>query len=221
MKRFVATMVTLLMSLTLFGPAQAAADDDEAGGFVLTPFYGASFLKADRRSWTEERLGGSVVQGLALGKRLGDHVLAEVGLAIAPGRSLEERHVVYPLEYESETSSCAVAVDSSGTPASGCLIPPYAELDTLRVVSYEYGASLAVDLGGRDTRPFLSAGLGAVTYAFDHGTNTNLRMSFGAGVRRTLGRLARRVWRSSTSSHPTPSSREGSSTTCRSARACR
>jgi hypothetical protein len=191
MRRFAATILTLTTAAVLFGPVRAKAGDEEGGGFVLTPFYGVSFLKASPHTWSDGRLGGGALQGLALGKRLGDHVLAEVGLAIAPGRSLEERYAIYPPGALADPMPCAPLSEQGGV--GGCLIPPIDELGSTRVVSYEYGGSLAIDLGGRDTRPFLSAGLGAATYAIDRSTSTDLRLSFGAGVRRDFGRIAARL----------------------------
>jgi hypothetical protein len=202
MKRFTAAIVTLTAGMALFGPTQATASngDDEGlggtpGGFELTTFYGASFLDARTWGWPEQRLGGSFVQGLAFGRRLGGHVLAEVAFAIAPGRKMAQRYSSYP-EYAVDARAsmpCLPFAEGSGSTSSGCYIPPNEYTDSTRVVSYEYGASIAVDLGGRSTRPFLSAGVGAVTYAFEHDTDTDLRLSFGAGIRRTFGRLGARL----------------------------
>src|SRR5262249_54951936 len=63
--------------------------------------------------------------------------------------------------------------------------------DTLskqRVVAYHYGLEAAYDLLGKEVRPYLIVGAGAVSYDQPGSVETDFALGFGAGVKIYLGR---------------------------------
>lgn len=207
-----AKIATATLVLLALAPAGVSAEGNGNGnGFELGVFYGVSFTDVHHRTggdwgWGEqaEDLDGGFVQGVSLSRRIGDHVLAEVGFALGPGREITRDDPVWPYRDTEPIPGCIEDPGVSGCPSppvpscaedpsiSACLIPPYGRF-TERVTSYEYGASVTVALAGKDLVPYLTVGVGGVTYAFTDWTETDMRFAFGAGVRRYFGRLGLRL----------------------------
>ncbi len=173
------------------------AGAEERGGFELGVAYGISFLEVEHRppmtpEWMEgsDRLTGGFVQGITFGRRLGDRVLAELSFAIGPGH---ERTSEGPVYCATRGIDCAPAC--VGDPESPECIVPFPPFDFWqeRVVSYEYGASFAIDLAAGDLRPFFSLGVGGVSYALQDWTESDVRYSFGVGIRRYFDRVGARL----------------------------
>lgn len=115
------------------------------------------------------QVGGSMLEGFQVSRRVGSRGWIETGLQIAPMHT-RRRSV------------------SFACPAEVCALLGISSLDDAlatedRVVAYHYGLGFAYELARGDVRPFLSAGIGAVTYDIPDETNTDLAFDVGAGVR--------------------------------------
>jgi hypothetical protein len=96
------------------------------------------------------QIGGSMLEGFQVSRRVGSRGWIETGLQIAPMHT-RRRSVSFVCPAE----VCALL----GVPG---LDDALATED--RVVAYHYGLGFAYELARGDVRPFLSAGIGAVTY---------------------------------------------------------
>lgn len=123
----------------------------------------------------QERLGGSFLQGVQVARRVGRRGLLEGELLIAPAHTLRRS-----ASFRCPAEICALA----GLSGLG---------DALsieqRVVAYHYGLGFAYELARGDVRPFLSAGVGAVTYDLPGEGGTSLALEVGAGGRFAISDL--------------------------------
>jgi hypothetical protein len=128
----------------------------------------------------ETRLGGSFLQGFQVSRRLARRGWLEAGFLIAPTHTLRrEASFTCPAEV------CALGNVSNLVDALK---------DEERVTAYHYTLGFAYELARGDVRPFLSVGLGAVTYDLPRSGETDFLFEVGAGVRLGLGdRLGARL----------------------------
>jgi len=189
------------LSAALAAAAPAAAQTHDDHRMEVTLVVGASLLRAEDsgRSFAGDeilpfasvlpagtirallptslrertRIGGSVLEGFQLSRRVGGRAWIETGLLIAPMHT-RRREI------------------SLTCPAQVCALAGTANLgDALaaedRVTAYHYGLGFAYELARGEVRPFLSAGLGAVTYDIPHAARTDLAFEVGAGARLGFG----------------------------------
>jgi hypothetical protein len=110
-----------------------------------------------------------MLEGFQVSRRLGSRAWIETGLLIAPMHSWRRE-----VSFSCPAQICALA----GLPTLG---------DGLstedRITAYHYGLGFAYELARGEVRPFLSVGLGAVTYDIPNAAQTDLAFDVGAGVR--------------------------------------
>jgi hypothetical protein len=130
---------------------------------------------------TTTTLGNSFLLGFRGGYALSDRLAIEASFAAAP--SARER---------SEFSiSCNLSPCPFLPPAgSGGLVRRPTE-DT--VPTYHYDAGIRASFGGKLVVPFVTGGLGGVTYDAPDRARTNFAFNFGAGVLIGSGRFAARI----------------------------
>jgi hypothetical protein len=123
-------------------------------------------------------LGSSILQGFVLSRRVARRALVEAEWTLAPNHTLRtEGSFRCPVDF------CRLlGIAGDEFPIDGRAGAPEDN-----VVAYHYGLGLAYELTGGEARPFLSAGLGAVTYDLPGGNETSLAVSVGAGVRLHFG----------------------------------
>jgi len=114
-------------------------------------------------------IGGSMLEGFQLSRRLGSRAWIETGLLIAPMHTRRRA-----LSFSCPADVCALA-------GLGSLGDALAVED--RVTAYHYGLGFSYELARGEVRPFLSAGVGAVTYDIPSDAKTDLAFDVGAGVR--------------------------------------
>lgn len=195
----VSAVTVLAAGLAATSPAVAQTADDHR--MEVTLVVGASLLRAEdsgRPFATDEilpfasalpagalrallptslrertRIGGSVLQGFQVSRRVGGRAWIETGLLVAPMHTRRRE-----ISFTCPAQVCALA----GLPGLG---------DSLatedRVTAYHYGLGFAYELARGEVRPFLSAGLGAVTYDIPHAAKTDLAFEVGAGARLGFG----------------------------------
>jgi opacity protein-like surface antigen len=117
----------------------------------------------------QTRIGGSMLQGFDASRRVGSRGWIETGLQLAPMHT-RRRSVSFVCPAE----VCALLGIPNLTEALS---------NEDRVTAYHYGLGFAYELTRGEVRPFLSAGIGAVTYDIPDDTNTDLAFDVGAGVR--------------------------------------
>jgi hypothetical protein len=149
----------------------------DLGPFVPPGFRGRGLPALELRRRTS--LGSSVLESLVVSRRVARRALVEVELSIAPGHDLRrEDSLRCPPEI---CNILGVREELTGLFGGG--LPARAE----NVVAYHYGLGVAYELTGGEARPFLFAGLGAVTYDVPGSTESDLAVSVGAGVRLHFG----------------------------------
>jgi opacity protein-like surface antigen len=117
----------------------------------------------------QERLGGSFLQGFQVARRVGRRGWLETEFLIAPAHTLRRS-----ASFRCPAQICALA---GLTDIAGGL-----SFDE-RVTAYHYGLGFGYELARGDVRPFLSAGIGAVTFDLADGGGTSLALEVGAGAR--------------------------------------
>jgi hypothetical protein len=118
-------------------------------------------------------MGGSFLQGLRVGRYVGERAQIALSFAIAPTH-----------EQRSSSDFACPARAVCGVPAVA-FIPTGGE----KVVAYHYDLGLAYDLTGADARPFLSFGVGGVSYDASGGVQTDFTLAFAGGIKMYFGRL--------------------------------
>jgi hypothetical protein len=130
---------------------------------------------------TTTTLGESFLLGFRGGYALSDRLAIEASFAAAP--SARER------------SEYSIVCDFSPCP----FLPPAGQGALVRrptedtVPTYHYDAGIRASFGGTLVVPFVTAGLGGVTYDVPDRARTNFALNFGAGVLIGSGRFAARV----------------------------
>jgi Outer membrane protein beta-barrel domain len=119
------------------------------------------------------RVGGSMLEGFQVSRRVGSRAWIETGLLIAPMHTRRRE-----ISFSCPAQVCALA----GIPNLGDALSTED-----RITAYHYGLGFAYELARGEVRPFLSAGLGAVTYDIPSDTKTDLAFDVGAGVRLGFG----------------------------------
>jgi opacity protein-like surface antigen len=117
----------------------------------------------------QERLGGSFLQGFQVARRVGRRGWLETEFLIAPAHTLRRS-----VSFRCPAQLCALA--GLGDLGDGLSVEQ-------RVTAYHYGLGFGYELARGDVRPFLSAGVGAVTYDEADGGGTSLALEVGAGAR--------------------------------------
>src|SRR5262249_38607114 len=117
----------------------------------------------------QTHVGGSMLEGFEVARRVGSRGWIETGLQLAP---MHTRRRSVSFECPAEVGALLGA---------GSLDDALSTED--RVVAYHYSLGFAYELTRGEVRPFLSAGIGAVTYDIPDDTNTDLAFDVGAGVR--------------------------------------
>jgi hypothetical protein len=130
---------------------------------------------------TATTLGESFLLGFRGGYAVSDRLAVEASFAAAPStRQRSEFSIVCDL------SPCPFLPSA----AQGALVRAPTE-DT--VPTYHYDAGIRASFGGTLVVPFVTAGLGGVTYDAPDGARTNFAFNFGAGVLIGSGRFGARV----------------------------
>jgi hypothetical protein len=123
-------------------------------------------------------LGSSVLQGFVVSRRVARRALVEAEFSLAPDHALRTEG-----SFRCPADFCRLlGIVGDEFPIDGRAGSPEDN-----VVAYHYGLGLAYELAGGEARPFLSAGLGAVTYDLPGDNETSLAVSVGAGVRLHFG----------------------------------
>jgi hypothetical protein len=115
------------------------------------------------------RIGSSMLEGFQVSRRLGSRAWIETGLLVAPMHTRRRE-----ISFSCPAQVCALA----GVPDLGRALSTED-----RITAYHYGLGFAYELARGEVRPFLSVGLGAVTYDIPKDAQTDLAFEVGAGVR--------------------------------------
>ena len=129
-------------------------------------------------------LGRGFLLGFRAGYALSGRFQVEASFATAPSRT--------------ERTAFSLTCERQPCPYAG---PPGRSIAALvrapvehQVASYQYDAGLLFHLvGERTVRPFLTAGLGGITYDGSERARTNFAFNVGAGIRIGRGKVAGRV----------------------------
>jgi hypothetical protein len=165
----------------LGGASLLAAETEDVQTLDLDPFLPIGFPRnlippvtvRQRRT-----LGSSILQGFVISRRVARRALVEAELSLAPNHALRTEGA-----FRCPAEVCRLlGIAGEEFPLDG-----RSGLPEDGVVAYHYGLGLAYELAGGEARPFLSAGLGAVTYDLPRGNDTSLVVSVGAGVRLHFG----------------------------------
>ena len=126
------------------------------------------------------RMGGSMLLGFEASRRLGRRAWVETSFLVAPGHTLRE-----DFSFDCRADVCALAGLGSFRDALGT---------EDRVVAYHYGVGFAYELTRGEVRPFLSVGVGGVTFDVSGRGETDFAFDVGAGARLGFGeRVGARV----------------------------
>jgi hypothetical protein len=186
-----------LSAMFVLAPAAARCDTPE-GRTEITVFAGVSLLDAKTErsrplpftsraippfpvpfdiTFREERsLGGSAILGFKVGRYVARR--AEVELALTAGPSHELRTVS---SYFCNPERPCPLVDRAAA-----LFAPTLR-DRSKVPAYHYDLNLTYDLATGEVRPFLSFGVGGVTYDIPDGAETRFAFNVVAGAKLYFG----------------------------------
>jgi hypothetical protein len=191
----VRSRVALAALLVGLGPRVHA----EEGKLELGLFAGASLLEARTRPGTgnvalpdvvrppppifvitsASTLGPSFLLGFRVGYRMTGRVAVEATFGAAPSATQRTEYTIV-----CDLRPCPLAI-----PSDILVRRPTGD----KVAAYHYDAGALVSLGGRLVQPFLSGGLGGVTYDAPERARTNFAFVVGVGVRIGTGSFQARV----------------------------
>jgi hypothetical protein len=140
--------------------------------------FGAGTLVLPNVIRERRELGRSVVFGARYGYYVADRVVVEADFALAPEHTVRR-------EYSFNCPDNRVCI------LAGLDAP--LRLGETTVNAYHYGAGAGFDLTGGRWRPMVLAGLGGVTYSADGGSETNVVVRVGGGIKGYLERLGIRA----------------------------
>jgi Outer membrane protein beta-barrel domain len=187
--------------LTLVLLAVSAPARGEAGKVEIGLFGGASLLgvrtEASAQGQTDpsldlpygfefrstSTLGKSFLLGFRAGYGIHDRLQVEVSFAAAPSAKQRTEFAIL-----CDTRPCPFILPDRALP-TGLVRRPTED----KVAAYHYDAGLLVSLGGRFAQPFVTAGLGGVSYDAPDRGHTNFAFNFGAGVRIGNGGVQARI----------------------------
>jgi len=132
---------------------------------------------------TTSTLGKSFLLGFRAGYGISERLQVEVSFAVAPSATQRTEFAFF-----CNIRPCPFILPDRATPA-GLVRRPTED----KVAAYHYDAGLLVSLGGSFAQPFVTAGLGGVTYDAPDGGRTNFAFNFGAGVRIGPGSVGARI----------------------------
>jgi hypothetical protein len=165
----------------LGGVSLLDAETEDVRTFDLDPFLPPGIPRGLIRPVDVRQrrtLGSSILQGFVLSRRVARRALVETEFSLAPSHALRTEGA-----FRCPAELCRLlGIAGDEFPIDGRAGTPEDN-----VVAYHYGFGLAYELTGGEARPFLSAGLGAVTYDLPGGNETSLAVSVGAGVRLHFG----------------------------------
>jgi hypothetical protein len=124
-------------------------------------------------------LGRSVVFGARYGYYVTDRVSVEADFVLAPAHKVRRE---FSFDCPDQRLCIQAGLDDLRFP-----------LGETTIVAYHYGAGAGIDLTEGTWRPMVVAGLGGVTYAANDGSETNVAVRIGGGVKGYLDRLGVRV----------------------------
>lgn len=119
-------------------------------------------------------LGRGVLIGFRVGYDLSDRAEIEAGFAVEPSRTLRSDFAI----------GCP-----AGRPCPFLVRRPEAE----KVAGYDYDAAFLFHLTRARVRPFLTAGIGGMSFDAPDRTRTNFAFRYGAGLKVGVGRMGVRV----------------------------